>query len=58
MSEGQAGSLALMFMVAVLCVIAAFYPDASKRMRVGFLIVAALFGVPPLVRLWLVGVLG
>lgn len=58
MSESPDGSLAIMFMVAVLCVIAASYPDASKRMRVGFLIGAALFGIPPLIRLWIAGVIG
>lgn len=58
MSDSHAGSLALMFIVAVLCVIAASYPDASKRMRVGFLIGAALFGIPPLIHLWIAGVIG
>jgi hypothetical protein len=47
-----------MFLIGCLCVGGAV--DKNERMptRIAFAVGAALFGIPPLVRLWIVGVLG
>ena len=60
-SEETRSAFALLLMLPVGALIALIaWPNDGKwvRWRVAALVVAGMFGIPPLVRLWIMGMLG